>query len=245
MRRMPTKPDIEWQFEGQMTIFDFIDDPQEKKYTPICGHDEFETMPELAAVSMIEDKTKLKFNYDEEFNEYIATKKGYKISIRGFDHYFKDVRDGKRFLSVDVSKKNWGASTPAESIEEAVDFIERQISKCYFSQHNCNKEELWKIADTLDDIHCQRTCCRACNTRNCGARCNGSEEPKEKRCKYFPGSTAGTCTHETSLKHIEANRLNLNITCNSECCYECQDKCRYSCYVVQNNEKSKGENVYG
>lgn len=50
---------------------------------------------------------------------------------------------------------------------------------CTFSGHTCNKKELWKVADTLDDLMCPHVCCRQCNTRSCGARCNGSEEPKQ------------------------------------------------------------------
>ena len=89
----------------------------------------FETMTEQAAVSIIEEKTKLKFSYSEKINHYIAKKKGYMISICGFDHYFKEVRGGRRFLGVDISKKTWGSSIPAESIDEAVEFIERELEK--------------------------------------------------------------------------------------------------------------------
>ena len=49
---------------------------------------------------------------------------------------------------------------------------------CNFSGHTCNKQNLWEVAHTLDNIHCPETCCRQCNVRLCGARCNGSEEPK-------------------------------------------------------------------
>lgn len=49
---------------------------------------------------------------------------------------------------------------------------------CAFSGHTCNKKELWKVADTLDDLMCPHVCCRQCNTICCGARCNGSEEPE-------------------------------------------------------------------
>lgn len=56
------------------------------------------------------------------------------------------------------------------------DFIKVQ---CSFSGHECNKEELWKVADTLDEIMCPHVCCRNCEQRLCGARCNGSEEPQE------------------------------------------------------------------
>lgn len=53
-------------------------------------------------------------------------------------------------------------------------------SECTFSGHSCNKSELWKVADTLDNINCPHTCCRSCDIRLCGARCNGSEEPEKK-----------------------------------------------------------------
>lgn len=50
--------------------------------------------------------------------------------------------------------------------------------KCKHSNHRCNKYELWKIAETLDEVKCPQTCCRQCKEKLCGARCNGSEEPK-------------------------------------------------------------------
>lgn len=50
---------------------------------------------------------------------------------------------------------------------------------CKFSGHSCNKEELWKVANTLDNITCSETCCRQCQVKSCGARCNGSKEPQD------------------------------------------------------------------
>lgn len=50
---------------------------------------------------------------------------------------------------------------------------------CQFSGHVCNKQSLWEVADTLDDKdNCPHVCCRKCDIKHCGARCNGSEEPK-------------------------------------------------------------------
>lgn len=49
---------------------------------------------------------------------------------------------------------------------------------CSFSGHTCNKQNLWEVADTLDDLMCHHVCCRKCNTKMCGARCNGSQEPE-------------------------------------------------------------------
>lgn len=54
---------------------------------------------------------------------------------------------------------------------------------CKYSKHSCNKEELWKIAATFDELQCPQVCCRACNIRLCGARCNGSEEPKVQQAE--------------------------------------------------------------
>ena len=64
---------------------------------------------------------------------------------------------------------------------------------CKHSKHTCNKKELWKVADTLDEMQCPHVCCRMCNTRNCGARCNGSEEPKPLEEKVYPLDIKGIC----------------------------------------------------
>ena len=61
------------------------------------------------------------------------------------------------------------------------DFIEKAKAVCQHSGHTCNKGELWRQADMLDELLCPHVCCRKCNTLCCGARCNGSEEPKEQK----------------------------------------------------------------
>lgn len=58
-------------------------------------------------------------------------------------------------------------------------------STCEHSGHICNKAELWKVADTLDGINCPHSCCRICAVNNCGARCNGSEEPPRQQDEYI------------------------------------------------------------
>lgn len=60
-----------------------------------------------------------------------------------------------------------------------------QSKICQYSQHTCNKTNLWEVADTLDDIKCPRACCRICAVNNCGARCNGSEEPPRQQDEYI------------------------------------------------------------
>lgn len=54
---------------------------------------------------------------------------------------------------------------------------------CKYSNHSCNRTELFKIAESLDDIECPKICCRKCDVVCCGARCNGSEEPQRKTLK--------------------------------------------------------------
>ena len=66
------------------------------------------------------------------------------------------------------------------------DFLKPEpVKECEFSHHTCNKHELWRIADTLDELQCPHVCCRKCNTRHCGARCNGSEEPNKTEDEYI------------------------------------------------------------
>lgn len=47
--------------------------------------------------------------------------------------------------------------------------------KCQYSGHVCNKENVFAVADTLDlEKPCPHICCRGCDNRLCGARCNGA-----------------------------------------------------------------------
>ena len=67
-----------------------------------------------------------------------------------------------------------------EQLEGQMSIFDFIKPECSFSGHTCNKQNLWEVAHTLDNIHCPETCCRQCNIRLCGARCNGSEEPGSK-----------------------------------------------------------------
>lgn len=69
----------------------------------------------------------------------------------------------------------------------------KEPEECVFSGHTCNKTFLWQVADTLDEIMCPHVCCRKCNTRLCGARCNGSQEPKALTEKIHPVDIYGIC----------------------------------------------------
>lgn len=161
--------------EGQMSLFDL---PQ--------FQDNFGNMTIKKAAEIIERKTGIKFA-EEQQHRYIAKKKDLKVSIE-FKKYEKDIRNGIRFLSVDYSFKTQGGAASCESIEKAVGYIQDKIDNlvnniCKFSKHTCNKEELWRIAAEFDNIRCPNKCCRKCEEVLCGARCNGSEEPKVQQPK--------------------------------------------------------------
>ncbi len=178
--------------DGQISIFDYMHE----------SIPNFDTMSIKDAADRIGKKLGLEFKEsyrygDENENavEYTAKNKKLKIDIY-FSHYVDTVNDGRRFLSVDIQNtRHEGFSSPCESIEEALEMIRKKIkdnklrdeqptnqtSICEYSQHECNRTELWKIADSLDDIECPHKCCRACDVKCCGARCNGSEEPQRDR----------------------------------------------------------------
>ena len=62
-------------------------------------------------------------------------------------------------------------------MKESVESVNKART-CEYSKHSCNKENLWKIAESLDE-ECPMTCCRNCNNIQCGARCNGAEQKKQ------------------------------------------------------------------
>jgi hypothetical protein len=72
---------------------------------------------------------------------------------------------------------NKGCSIPGKC--ELLKEVVKENNICKYSEHTCNKEELWKVADSLE-TECPHTCCRSCKVRMCGARCNGSEEPEDR-----------------------------------------------------------------
>ena len=70
---------------------------------------------------------------------------------------------------------------------------------CKHSGHTCNKEELWKIAESFDDLLCHKVCCRQCHSKLCGARCNGSKEPEASAWDLFHEH----CKHGGSTRYNE------------------------------------------
>ena len=78
------------------------------------------------------------------------------------------------------NRKNRSLKNECEGQMSIFEYLDSLPKECSFSGHTCNKKNLWEVADTLDELQCPHVCCRLCNTRNCGARCNGSDEPKGK-----------------------------------------------------------------
>ena len=110
-----------------------------------------------------------------------------------------------------------------------INFESKEKTICQFSKHECNKENLWKVADSLDGIECERKCCRLCEMwMLCGARCNGADnlsicnENCEECGKYTTSRTSYDGKNEiyscfyagkTVIKRIPCNRV-----CDVEWC---------------------------
>lgn len=104
---------------------------------------------------------------------------------------------------------------------------------CKHSNHSCNKKELWKQAEALGDPFCPHVCCRFCNTKCCGARCNGSSEPVKKislqfeeykeHCRHNGWTRGATETEPAAVMCSFNNRQNAKcwddwIECNMDNC---------------------------
>lgn len=86
----------------------------------------------------------------------------------------------------------------------------RELPVCKYSNHVCNKEKLWKIADKMDGISCAKECCRKCDVQYCGIRCNGSKDPDNNKkripeecinCEYIGKTYDEDGSEETDLYH--------------------------------------------
>ncbi|MBQ1575213.1 MAG: hypothetical protein IIZ78_29120 [Clostridiales bacterium] len=86
---------------------------------------------------------------------------------------------------------------------------------CQHSGHSCNKKNLWEVADSLDDTQCPHICCRLCSTKGCGARCNGSQEPRAAKRVILKG----ICDDAYCPECGEALDETKDLDC--ECCPEC------------------------
>lgn len=106
-----------------------------------------------------------------------------------------------------------------------------------FSGHTCNKNELWKVAESLDEIMCPHVCCRSCAIKMCGARCNGSEEPE----KIYTLDIRGICD-DAYCPHCDSGIDELNWM-DCERCPECGVRVSWERWHRANDEDNL--NLFG
>lgn len=185
----------DYKCEGQMSIFDFIDKPKDEEVKAAAPVEDFMNPPEEAAKAAAQ-KPDYNLSGDPDYHgvldeiRRLTIENDFERSIKLFNckcgkkperlfkschEYFvrcpKCGRETEHLPKMYKAMQAWNNGRVQEPKEAPI---------CKHSKHTCNKKELWKIADSLDEIQCPHVCCRMCNTRNCGARCNGSEEPKKE-----------------------------------------------------------------
>lgn len=106
---------------GQMTIFDFLPQPD----------DDLETLPEEEMVRRISEAIGMTFKpvvYEYGFKEYVAKiSKHEKYTIQ-YDNYL-GINDNRRFIGVGWTYRTSGGGSPCDSVQEAVDWFKRAITK--------------------------------------------------------------------------------------------------------------------
>lgn len=174
--------------DGQMTLFDYLGKPEY-----LTENDRLKNYVNQVLDKVHDRIISYDANYPNlEYSERISLAKRLNVNSGGgcSDYIYNITRDG-----IDIDFKNSKSKWIAHHVgwpmfDERYNGVSRvvEIPDCKYSGHACNKEELWKVADTLDgfvteDRHknkCQKVCCRLCDVRLCGVRCNGSKEPEVK-----------------------------------------------------------------
>lgn len=152
---------------GQISLFDL-----DNQY-----NDDFETATTKDAARYILDHLGLRFNKTAQESIYKTKIKNTEIEIC-FSNFTPEVNDGRRFLDVGWTDGSAGGGSPCDSWEMAIDrlrtIMDRANGYCTKSHHICNKQQLWAVAQSLDNVFCPRVCCSKCSDKTCGARCNGA-----------------------------------------------------------------------
>lgn len=171
----------DYKCEGQMSIFEFIPYPEPKTQWELpcdtCGHD----IKGCCDYDYINNH-----DYCVLGDKWIP-KAPEEVAAAPTEDFMNPPEEAAKAADHKARKAYVDALLMKKHTE-----IEK-IPFCEHSKHSCNKKELWKVADTLDETQCPHVCCRMCNTRNCGARCNGSEEPKPIEEKVYPLDIKGIC----------------------------------------------------
>ena len=105
--------------------------------------------------------------------------------------------------------------------------------ECSFSGHTCNKENLWEVAHTLDNIACPEICCRQCKVPLCGARCNGSEEPEHIRRVEIKGLCDDAYCPECNYEFWETKEM------DCERCPVCGTRVDWTPWHMANDEDGR------
>ena len=129
--------------------------------------------------------------------EYEAKVGKSKVSIH-FSHYAEGIHGARRHLGLSIQHSTGGFGSPCDSVEEVIEQINKRQRRadqekkridesfqpkdeevygervdkpiCKHSEHTCNKEELWKVAEDIGE-DCPKSC---------GARCNGAPKTNKK-----------------------------------------------------------------
>lgn len=114
----------DYDFSDQMTIFDLLDEGQEK---------DFRTMNIEEIADYIGRKIGAKFVYGHDITEYAATKDKVYMTVE-IDYYeTNDERRGQPFIGVSYQMLNdpghAGAARPCDSLEEAVNYFKSRLKK--------------------------------------------------------------------------------------------------------------------
>lgn len=114
----------DYDFSDQMTIFDLLDEGQEK---------DFRTMNIEEIADYIGRKIGAKFVYGHDITEYAATKDKVYMTLNISHYTTLDERKGQPFISVGFQRLNdpscYGGGAPCDSLEEAVNYFKFHLKK--------------------------------------------------------------------------------------------------------------------
>ncbi len=188
--------------EGQMSIFDFLAPPEplvEVEETVKARDIEKETILRGSGFAngkkRICDFFKTESNNDKraEFlkNEYGVG--GWSTDFGIVDHNASgiDFKYDEEYKATHMKELGGlivhiGWPMVAKKIDALIATGEYTPEVCKFSEHTCNKEELWRVAVEIG-VSCPKSCCRVCDIEDCGARCNGAPRKPHAPIIYHEG----------------------------------------------------------
>lgn len=201
------------QLEGQMNIFDFIPDPN-KKPEPIHWGPVFEYLRYGPHTVVPEARETVKKALNEHgIPEGLHVEKWHKFPCENCEY----SKGGICYSGGHTCHYEYGILI-CDGFKQTIMACKEGRKPCPHSEHACNKENLWEVADSLDDIICPHTCCRECSVKCCGARCNGSCEPVEQCADNVPqrAETYKEKNREKPMKNLKRHKdriLGIEHTC--------------------------------